>query len=220
MTPSFIETFNFIKSYLLSSVLSAGGLTDKGRVRENNEDAFYIDREKGIFIVSDGVGGEQAGEVASRMVVDYLPSYIASFPDSSSPDSALETSIIDVSNYIRDYTQAREELKGAGATVVACLVENDKATIGHMGDSRAYLLRDNNFKQLTEDHSVVFALIKAGIMTQDEAKKSTIQNRITSCAGMIEEPLVSIHVTSRINLTIKMRNKVTKNLVRIKIDEE
>jgi PPM family protein phosphatase len=189
-----IDKLKFTESsnnFFISSSLSAAGLTDRGIKRENNEDAFYIDRN-GLFIVSDGMGGEKAGEVASRMVVEHLPARIISAGNSSSSEAILKNSIIYVSNYIMTYTQARDELKGAGATVVACLIENDKAIIGHMGDSRAYLLRNSKFKQITEDHSIVFDMVKMGFMTLSEAKKDPLRNRITRCMGMTDTPVVDI----------------------------
>ncbi|MEQ8170385.1 MAG: protein phosphatase 2C domain-containing protein, partial [Candidatus Eremiobacterota bacterium] len=158
------ETIKNLDNFFLLSSLSAAGLTDIGRKRKNNEDDFYMDKETGLFIVSDGMGGAQAGEVASRMVVDYLPFYIISVVNPLPPEVILKDSIIAVSDYIRHYKEARYALNGAGATVVACLMVDGKATIGHMGDSRVYLLRGNDFKQITLDHSVVFDLVKAGVL--------------------------------------------------------
>ena len=188
-----IDSMNYYDDFSILSSLSAAGLTDKGRKRENNEDDFYMDKEAGLFIVSDGMGGAQAGEVASRMVVDYLPFYIISVVKSSPPEVVLNDSIIAVSNYIRGYTETREDLNGAGATVVACFIADGKATIGHMGDSRVYLLRGNDFKQITEDHSVVFEMVKAGILTLSEAKKDPFRNHITRCMGMTDTPLADIN---------------------------
>jgi protein phosphatase len=187
------ESIKCLDNFFLLSSLSAAGLTDKGRKRQNNEDDFYMDKETGLFIVSDGMGGAQAGEVASRMVVDYLPFYIISVINSSPPEVVLEDSILAVSNYIRDYTEVRDELNGAGATVVACLIADGKATIGHMGDSRVYLLRGNDFKQITEDHSAVFEMVKAGMLTLSEAKKDPFRNHITRCMGMDDTPFADIN---------------------------
>jgi len=186
------ETIKNLDNFFLLSSLSAAGLTDIGKKRKNNEDDFYMDKETGLFIVSDGMGGAQAGEVASRMVVDYLPFYIISVVNPSPPEVILKDSIIAVSDYIRHYTEARYALNGAGATVVACLMADGKATIGHMGDSRVYLLRGNDFKQITLDHSVVFDLVKAGVLTLKEAKKDPLRNHITRCMGMDDTPSVDI----------------------------
>ena len=172
--------------------VKSAGVTDRGMKRANNEDNFYADDKRGVFIVSDGMGGAQAGEKASEMVVHRLPVQMRAARRSSQPEFAIEKAIEDLSDEIRDYMNQREDLKGAGATVVACLVRRGKAFIGHIGDSRAYLVRDNLFQQLTQDHSIVACLIKSGLITEEEAKNHPAKNQITRCMGMKDRPRADV----------------------------
>lgn len=182
---------NTVKNFLS---LSVAGITDTGLQRENNEDNFYINKETGFFIVSDGMGGVQGGDIASELVVTKLPESLADYTDTLLPESSLTKSLIEVNEYVCDYTSEREEIKGAGATVVTCLIRDEKAFIGHVGDSRAYLLRDNKFSQLTEDHSVVNHLIKNNIITKEEAQNSSARHQITQCIGMKTELLPGMKI--------------------------
>ena len=169
-----------------SPEVKAAGLTDRGLKREINEDNFYINNKEGIFIVSDGVGGARAGEKASEMVVHLLPVQITSAYQAHHSEFAIEKAIEDLSDQMRDYMNGRDELRGGGATVVACLIRSGTAFVGHIGDSRAYLIRGTSFEQLTEDHSVISYLIKSGIITKEEAKTHPARHQITRCMGMKE----------------------------------
>lgn len=168
--------------------ISAAGITDIGLKREKNEDSLYMDEPKGLFIVSDGVGGAEGGAKASDMVVHKLPDNVT--PEniaSHSMESVIEDAIIKVSNSVKEYAQ-KKGMVGTGATAVICLIRDNKAVIGHLGDSRAYLLRNNEMKQLTRDHSVVSDLVQKDIITKEEAEKSPFKNQITQCMGMEQEP--------------------------------
>ena len=140
--------------------IRAVGLTDTGLVRDHNEDAFSILKDVGLFIVSDGMGGHQGGELASRMVVETLPLILTSeLPASLNVDEnqsiyALRKAIWDLSRLVHRKGSETPGLRGMGATIVACLIRREIATIAHMGDSRAYLLRKGFLEQLTEDHTI------------------------------------------------------------------
>jgi len=164
--------------------ISAAGMTDKGKIRDNNEDNFYIDEEFGFFIVSDGIGGRQAGEKASEVVVTVLPIQINSIINTSRPEEALERSIQFLSNQLREYADEVQELRGAGATIVSCLIRDGKAFIAHMGDSRVYLMRRGVFELLTEDHSIVSMLLKIGNITKKQARSHPARHTITRYVGM------------------------------------
>ena len=132
--------------------------------------------------------------MASELVVSKLPEIISK--KNAGPKVTLKNSIVEVNNYIREYTQKRPPIREAGATVVACLIKKGTAYFGHMGDSRAYLLRDNNFQQITEDHSVVNQLIKHGMITEEEATEHPARHTITRCMGVNEEPVPDIRAVS------------------------
>ncbi|MSR64893.1 MAG: serine/threonine-protein phosphatase [Verrucomicrobiae bacterium] len=171
------------------------GLSDRGRVRKKNEDNWMADSEHGIYIVSDGLGGEFAGDVASKIVVETLPTLlrqkltgIQHLTDPKAKPQLLQA-IVDLSNKVRQETKGEPGLEGMGATVVLALVRGSKALIGHLGDSRAYLIRDGHLKQLTKDHSIVQLLIDNGEIKPEQAATHHARGRVTQSVGMSGEPL-------------------------------
>ena len=135
--------------------------TDVGKVRANNEDAYYFPLKRGnspeLYIVADGMGGHFGGEIASEIAVNEVSSYINS---NLSPDSddqkvkgIIESAIISANNKILSYASENNVLSGMGTTITMALFHNGSLYIGHVGDSRAYRIRDNNIEQLTKDHS-------------------------------------------------------------------
>ncbi|HQQ78612.1 MAG TPA: Stp1/IreP family PP2C-type Ser/Thr phosphatase [Thermoanaerobaculia bacterium] len=177
-------------------VVSAFGLTDVGRKRRHNEDAYLIDEERGLFVVADGMGGHAAGEVASRITVESIQEYIAATEEeheSSWPfgfnsrvsleGNRLTTAVEKANEKVMRAVQNRPELKGMGTTVVAALFDGDRATLVHVGDSRAYLFRDGELRRLTDDHSWVQEQVNAGILSEDEAKSHPLKNVVTRALG-------------------------------------
>ena len=170
--------------------LAASGLTDTGKVRDHNEDAFNIIDNLGLFIVSDGMGGHHGGEVASKIVVEALPIIVTSeLPTSSSIDEdqlvyALGQAIGYLSWLIHRKGFETPGLRGMGATVVACLVRGGVAAIAHMGDSRVYLMRKGFLEQLTEDHTIVELMLQLGQVTKKEAAKHPARHTLTRCVGI------------------------------------
>jgi len=175
------------------------GQTDVGCVRSNNEDSFGYDSACGVYVVCDGMGGQAAGEVASKLAVDtvleYFRRYSAegnypligeNFDDISPQANALASAV--QAGGIRIFHEALEhpERQGMGSTIVALLVRDGKASIAHVGDSRAYLLRDGQIRQLTADHSLVMEQVRRGLMTVEEAERSSMQNIITRALGSEE----------------------------------
>lgn len=182
------------------STITAAGLTDQGKIRKNNEDHYYVDAEQGLFIVSDGMGGHAAGELASKVVVEVLPRILPprleNIQDLSDP-RATETTLdvlSKLSRYVRNESSKSAGISGMGATVVLCLIRNNHTLIGHMGDSRAYLLRGEQLKQLTTDHSVVQLLIDTGRITPEQAVRHPARSRITCYVGMQGEALPEARV--------------------------
>jgi len=175
--------------------ITAGSATDTGRVRPQNEDACFVDTERGLFIVSDGMGGANAGALASQVVVKVLPQLITQRLATLKQVRKelvirlLGEAIAKLSQQVHDQSADRIGFKGMGATVVVALILGRQLYIGHMGDSRAYLLREGRLKQLTKDHSITQLLIDSGEITPDEAKTHPARGKITRFVGMEGEPL-------------------------------
>lgn len=161
------------------------GLTDPGKVRQNNEDALLSggDRDAGLFVVADGIGGFEAGEVASSMVIESLQSL--------EPGEPLEPAIQEANRRVYSAARSDEKLSGMGTTVVAArITENGdgaEAEIAHVGDSRLYLVRDGELSPLTEDHSLVAEMVRSGSLTRAQASDHPQKNLITRALGAEEE---------------------------------
>lgn len=178
-------------------LLQAAGLTDEGCVREQNEDAFLADAGMGLFIAADGMGGRRGGDTAARLAVESMQAAIrerlASGLAPRSEDLAgmsglLEDAAMAASKAIRDEGLAKMEYLGMGAAIVAALVAGSHVHIAHMGDSRAYLLRGGELRRLTDDHTIVGALLRHGEISPEEAVDHPARGRLTRFAGM--EPAV------------------------------
>ena len=175
--------------------LRYAGLTDVGRVRQRNEDNWAADPAQGLFIVADGMGGEFAGELASRAVVTTLPELVRKYLGTMEglPNGRagrrMGKAIATLSTQLRQQTQNEPGLAGMGSTVVCALVRGRKALVAHLGDSRAYLLRTGRLKQLTKDHTLVQVLLDSGEITPEEAVTHPARGRLTRSVGMAGEPL-------------------------------
>lgn len=172
----------------------AAGKTDKGKTRKNNEDAFLVEDGLRLFAVADGIGGHQGGEVASRMAVETLRE-AAGIPapekNEKSPDrdagmirAALKKGFELGNARILDAAARDKRLNGMGTTLTALFVTERSAHLAHIGDSRAYLLRQETLEQVSEDHTVVAEQIRAGVITPMQAKRSTYRHVITRALGI------------------------------------
>jgi len=165
--------------------------TSAGKVRSNNEDAFYVPSESvgrhGLFIVADGMGGHRGGEVASQMAVKEVSDHInAGFSqdlDDEMVRAMMYDSLMKANKKILMEAMDHEELAGMGTTLTMALFMERKIFIGHVGDSRAYLIRDNEITQLTKDHSLVWQLMEEGKLTMDETRTHPMKNIITKAMG-------------------------------------
>jgi serine/threonine protein phosphatase PrpC len=167
------------------------GLTDTGRVRPGNEDAWACDPAQGLYIVADGMGGHNAGEVAAALVVESLPTLVRTRiaggrrpPGPAALVRRLRSAVSRLSRDVFARALADPRLHGMGATVVLALVRDDVAIIVHLGDSRAYLLRAGDLRPLTRDHSVVQDLLDSGRISPAEVATHPARNRITAGVGM------------------------------------
>jgi len=171
----------------------AYGLTDTGLSRSHNEDSFSVDVEQGLFIVADGMGGHQGGEVASRMVAEQLsasiPELLSHHPQPASREQiakALSQSIQIVNKNVMLAGQELD-LQGMGSTVVMALVHGSFVFVGHIGDSRAYLVRAQQIRRLTKDHSLVAELVRTGQISEEQARVHPYRNIVTKAIGTTGE---------------------------------
>lgn len=171
------------------------GLTDIGRVRLKNQDAFGLHNDLALWIIADGMGGCAGGEIASQIAVEetarYFQKQCAAVPKTrkGAPDyRAILTESIEAANQaIRDYVRQCREYTGMGTTAVAVhILDNSPslATIAHSGDSRAYLIRDQALTRLTRDHSLVEEQIELGIITPDQAFTHPLRHILTRALGI------------------------------------
>jgi len=177
-------------------MLEAVGRTDVGRRRKLNEDNFLVDPEPNLYAVCDGMGGHNAGEVASKMAIETLAAFIEkshkekeiTWPygldvNLSFDGNRLKTAIKLANKRVFRAADNREDYTGMGTTVVAALVSEDVLTVGSAGDSRCYLFRDGKLSQLTRDDSWVSAALGEGILNSDEIERHPLRNVITKAVG-------------------------------------
>ena len=173
--------------------VEVAGKTDVGCVRTNNEDNFGFDSRYGIFVVCDGMGGQAAGEVASKMGVDILLDYFRNHPNAaeqslngqngSSGAQSLASAIQLANKTIFQAGQQQNGRNGMGSTIVAALVRGNSLAIANVGDSRIYLVRKGTIQQLTQDHSLVMEQVRRGYITLQQAQQSQMQNIILRALG-------------------------------------
>lgn len=178
-------------------MIEAFGKTDVGRRRKLNEDNLLIDRDTDLYAVCDGMGGHNAGEVASKMAIETLHAFIAKShgeekditwpyglePHLSFEANRLKTAIKLANKRVYKAADNREDYTGMGTTLVAALVNEATLTVGNAGDSRCYLVRDGKLSQLTRDDSWVSAAWAEGILSSDEIDHHPLRNVITKAVG-------------------------------------
>ena len=168
--------------------LAVAARTDTGRMRRGNEDNLHADANefRGLFIVADGMGGHAAGEVASQMAVDVLTAELAGVNDltSSESEQKLSDALKLANRAVYQRTTRELEKSGMGSTASALLLSDTHYLIGHVGDSRIYLVRDGDMRQITKDHSLVQEQVDAGLITAEQARHHPQSNVITCCIGM------------------------------------
>ena len=178
----------------------SSGYSDKGMAREVNEDCFVVAPEIGFFAVADGMGGHNAGEVASRMAIDVLRNYLERTitdgrkpgkdknPEYSDAANHLASGIRHANRVIYESTRNNPAWRNMGTTIVAAILNQDRLSIAHVGDSRAYLLRGGGMIALTEDHSLVAEQVRMGHISRETAELSSQRNIITRALGLEAEP--------------------------------
>jgi protein phosphatase len=175
------------------------GASHQGKVRDHNEDAFVIDKENGIFLIADGVGGNNAGEIASRIVSGVLPLMLHKNLSEKNILSEIEIKQIinktlqEINQQIFSHSKLDPKLNGMASTVVFCLLLNETAYIVNVGDSRAYLIHNGNIFQITKDHSLIAVLLNMGQINKEEAKNHPSRHVITSSLGQEREIDIEIN---------------------------
>ena len=155
--------------------------TDIGRVRRQNEDAAWMDESRGVFAVADGMGGHLAGEVASSMAMDAVRELAGS--DARPGIGAMRSAVQRAHNAILAHAGTHRECAGMGTTLSLMWRAGRFMYIAHVGDSRIYRLRDGSLEQITQDHSLVADLVRAGLITAEEARRHPRRNIITRALG-------------------------------------
>jgi PPM family protein phosphatase len=185
--------------------LSFKGVTDVGRKREANEDCFAVVPEDRLFVVADGMGGHAAGEVASRLAVSAIADFIAStrrdaeitwpfdYDTSMSMEgNRLKTAIRLANQRILDTIAHKKDLEGMGTTLVGAIMSEARLCVAHVGDSRAYLIRDGAISQITSDHSWVNEQVKLGFLTRQDAGRHPFRNVVTRALGSKDDVVVDV----------------------------
>ncbi|MBR3909071.1 MAG: Stp1/IreP family PP2C-type Ser/Thr phosphatase [Clostridia bacterium] len=171
--------------------------TDKGMVRNTNQDSFAVNTLPGdsaVAIVCDGMGGASAGDIASKTACEVISQYVLKSYTTSmtSEDIAklLKNAIISANFEVFSLSKSDENLRGMGTTVVAAIVNEQQTVICNIGDSRAYLLNADGLRQITRDHSMVQSLVESGKLSQEEANTHPKKNIITRALGVEENLLI------------------------------
>jgi protein phosphatase len=212
----------------MALILEVAAGTDVGCVRSNNEDSYAYDLSAGVFVVCDGMGGRAAGEVASRMAADIVVEHCRASPANvdgtksgtgngiPEPSAALASAIALANTKIRESAGSNPAQAGMGTTIVAALRIGNIVSIAHVGDSRIYLIRNDEIRQLTIDHSLVMEEVRVGLMSLEEAQRSEMQNIILRALGAddkVQSDVAEIEIFPKDILLL-----TTDGLVRLVVD--
>lgn len=179
--------------------LAIAALTHPGKVRSHNEDFVLADAAAGFAVLADGMGGHNAGEVASRMAVDIVSQGLArqaqdgSTLDASEAEASVSEHLALANITLLQASQSRPEYDGMGTTLVAVLWHAGRVTFGHVGDSRLYLLRQGELRQLTRDHSIVQEQVESGAIRAEDARYAPNRNVLTRAVGIDAGAKADVH---------------------------
>jgi len=190
----------------LSSALEISTCTDPGIVRPHNEDSVAADAVTGLVVLADGMGGYNAGEVASGMATTVIKAEVAQILGNVEPhlvdektnkvfaELILREQIRKANASIYHAAQSQPQYAGMGTTLVACLFYDNRVMVGHLGDSRLYRLRNKKLRQITRDHSLLQEQIDAGLITPEQAAFSANKNLVTRAVGVEDTVLLETHL--------------------------
>jgi protein phosphatase len=189
----------------LSQALEIASHTDPGMVRSHNEDSIASIAEKGLVVLADGMGGYNAGEVASGMATTVLTTELRQLLEEHAPHEVdpqsgkkaaqkmLQEQVARANTSIYQAAQSQPQYAGMGTTLVVALFYDNKMMVAHIGDSRLYRMRGDKFSQVTKDHSLLQEQIEAGILTKEQAKHSSNKNLVTRALGIDPAVEAEIH---------------------------
>ena len=185
--------------------ISTEALSDVGRKRKGNEDAYAVDAGHGLYVIADGMGGHAAGEVASRIAVDAIVEFVTQTAGNqeitwpfgldetiSYDGNRLKTAVRHANRLVLEATRESADLEGMATTVAGVLVEGDIANLAHVGDSRIYLWSGGEMTLLTSDHSWVNEQIQTGVISPEQARSHPLRNVVTRALGGRADLLVDI----------------------------
>ena len=183
--------------------IESGARSDVGQIRKNNEDNYRAEPSLELFVLSDGMGGQASGEIASAIAVETVVDHCRAAVESTAPEfcgepapglsdrtNRLASAVRLANKTIFEAGKSDPARKGMGATIVTFWIEDRRLSIAHVGDSRAYLLRSGSFEQLTADHSLVADLVRSGVLTPQQAEVSEQQSILTRALGT--QPVVQV----------------------------
>jgi serine/threonine protein phosphatase PrpC len=187
--------------------VSSAVATDPGLRRDSNEDSYCVRPDLGLYLVADGMGGHAAGEVASRMAVETIEAFINDTRDAdvnrtwpfpydttlSLDGNRIKAAFRLANRRVATAIEGDDALRGMATTAVAVLVGTGTPVVAHVGDSRAYMLRDGQLKQLTQDHSWVGEQVRAGMLTEADARRHPWRNVVTRAIAGGDDPEVEVH---------------------------
>ena len=174
--------------------------TDTGRARNNNEDSVAVDEESHLVVLADGMGGYNAGEVASGMATTFIQAelgrWLAEASDNASDTDvrrAMDICVDNANRAIFNAANSNPQFAGMGTTLVVAVFRDNRLLVGHVGDSRAYRLRGGRLQQITRDHSLLQEQIDAGLITPEQAAFSANKNLVTRAVGVEDTVLLETH---------------------------
>jgi PPM family protein phosphatase len=172
--------------------IECGDRSDQGRVRTSNEDSKVANLQKKIFLVADGMGGHAAGEVASQMAASTVEEILSNAEPDSNPEELLQKAVQNANTRVYEAQANQIEYRGMGSTLTLLLIRENQFYLAQVGDSRAYLLRNETLTQLTRDHSIVWQLYEDHLITKEDLSRHPRKNLITRSIGTHEQVEVDI----------------------------
>jgi protein phosphatase len=176
------------------------GATDTGRARSNNEDSIGVDAGNALAVLADGMGGYNAGEVASNMATSFIRAELGRWLQEAGGNAsdadvrrAMDICVDNANRAIFNAANANPHYAGMGTTLVVAVFRDARLLIGHVGDSRAYRLRNGRLAQLTRDHSLLQEQLDAGLITHEQASLSANKNLVTRAVGVEDTVLLEMH---------------------------
>lgn len=174
--------------------------TDPGQARTNNEDAVAVDDATRVAVLADGMGGYNAGEIASGMATEFIKSELVRWLSEAGQQAnpleikrAIEICVDNANRSIFNASRANPQYSGMGTTLVVGVFQNDKLILGHVGDSRCYRMRDNILLQITKDHSLLQEQIDAGLLTPEQALTAPNKNLVTRALGVEDTVMLEVN---------------------------